>query len=159
MPYWQADDAHCFSGVSNLLSTGFAWSQDFARIFVYAQRETAARSWRPISCDGAPVAKIKRGTFFAVSVAPGRHVLSDEKGIPGFVNVRAGDESFVRLDWQIEIGEPATLVLSNVRPDLARKEMRFLSYIEAKEVLSRSVSNVDPRASPELHLKSRDENQ
>lgn len=64
-----------------------------------------------------------------------------------------------RLDWRMEIGEPATLVLSQVRLDLARKEMRFLSYIDSKEVLSRSVSKVDPRASPEQHLKSRDENE
>jgi len=135
----------------------FAWPQNTARIFVYAQQETAARSWRPILCDGAVVAKIKRGTYFLLNTAPGRHVLSREKGVPVFVDVRAGSESFIRLDWQMEIGEPTTPVLSSVPPDVALKEMRFLLYIDAKQVLSTSVSMADPRTPPEPRLKARDE--
>jgi len=140
-------------------SIQFAWPQNAARIFVYAQHETAARSWRPISCDGKFVAKIKRGTYFALNVAPGRHVLSGENGVPAFVDVRAGDESFIRLEWVREIGEPATLVLGNVNPDVARKEIRFLLYIDVKQVLSPSVSKADPRTPQEPHLKTRDETQ
>ncbi|HZQ54163.1 MAG TPA: hypothetical protein VFB14_18315 [Bryobacteraceae bacterium] len=119
-----------------LMSVQFGRPQDLGRIYVYAERETAARSWRPISCDGAVVAKIKRGTFFAVNVKPGRHVLSYGNGVPAFVDVATGQETFLRLDYQVEIGEPATQVLSKINPDLARKEMRFVIYIDAKAARS-----------------------
>lgn len=105
---------------------------DLDRIYIYAQRETAARSWRPISCDGAIVAKLKRGTFFAINVSPGRHVISDAKGVPLFVDVIAGRDFFVRLDWQIEVGEPAIPVLSRVNARVARNEMRFVTYIRCQ---------------------------
>lgn len=134
-----------------------AGAQGLARIYVYAESDTAARSWRPISCDGTLIAKLRRGTFFAVNVAPGRHVLSDEKSVPAFVNVGAGEESFVRLDWVFHVGEPATSILSIVRPNQARKDMIYLPYIDANKVLSASVSKIDPRAPPPLRLKRRDE--
>lgn len=140
-----------------LLLSQYATPQGLGRIYVYAQRETAARSWRPISCDGAVVAKIKRGTFFAINARPGRHVLNDAKGVPVFVDVTAGREVFVRLDWQIEGGEPAAPVLVAVNADVARNEMRFVTYIDPKEALSTLVPKTDPRASPELHFKRRDD--
>ena len=34
-------------------------AEELARIYVYAQQETPARTWRPISCDGTVVAKLK----------------------------------------------------------------------------------------------------
>jgi hypothetical protein len=62
-----------------------------------------------LECDGAPVAKIKRGTFFAINVAAGRHVVSSINGIPSFVDLQGGDESLIRLDWQREVAGPPTL--------------------------------------------------
>jgi hypothetical protein len=140
-----------------LLPTQFACSEELARIYVYAQRETPARSWRPIWCDGVVVAKIRRGAFFALNVPPGRHLLSVSQGVPLFVNVKTGAETFVRLDWTLEMGETPTPVLSSMSPDVARQEMRFVIYIDAKEVLSSSVSKTDPTPHPEPRLKSRDE--
>jgi hypothetical protein len=71
---------------------------DSARVYVYARWETPARSWLPISCDGEVVAKLKQGTLFAIDVTPGRHNLGSDRGVPVFVDVRSGDEVFVRLD-------------------------------------------------------------
>jgi len=131
-------------------------SQDSARIFVYAQRESAARSWRPILCDGILVAKLKRGNFFAINVPPGRHMLSVANGVGTFVNATVGNDSFVRLDSQIEIGESPALVMGKVDPAVARQEMRFVLYIDPKQVLSTSVSKADPRPPVEPRLKSRE---
>ncbi|MGI9070321.1 MAG: hypothetical protein ACR2JB_03065 [Bryobacteraceae bacterium] len=133
------------------------WPQELARIYVYAPREMRARSWLLMLCDGTVVAKIKRGTFFAINVTAGGHILSARNGVPSFVAVGAGDESFVRLDWQIEIGEQPTLVFDNVPAGVARNEMRFVVYIDSKQVMSSSVSKTDPRPTPELHLKRRDD--
>src|SRR5437870_11118367 len=77
-----------------------ARAQSVAQIYVYVQRETPARSWFPVSCDGSLVAKVKRGKFFAINVSPGRHVVSDEKGIPAFIDVRSGGQAFVTLGWR-----------------------------------------------------------
>lgn len=141
-----------------LLFLRFAWPQELGRIFVYAQWEAPVRSWRPISCDGVAVAKIKRGTFFVLNVAPGRHLLTQKNGGLTIVNVIAGTEAFVRLDQQVEIGEPTVQVLDIVPRVVAPREMRFLAYIDAKQVLSPLVLKADPRPPKEMRLKRRDGN-
>ena len=52
---------------------------------------------------------------------------------------------------------PAIPVLQAVRPDQARNEMKYLSYINANKVRSSSVSKTDPREPARLRLKKRDE--
>jgi len=127
-------------------------AEEFARIFVYAQSSTAARSWLPISCDSAVVAKLKRGTFFAVEMAPGRHVidLSAGNGVPVSVDVRPGEEAFVRLDWHFERDNPVIPLLQIVRPDVARIDMLSLRYIDSGKVLSPLVPKSDPLGPPQL---------
>ena len=138
-----------------LLAPLSAPAEDSARIYVYGL--TPGHSWLPISCGGAVVAKLKADAFFAMNVAPGRYTLTAEKGMPAVVDVRSGEETFISLDWHLELGRPAVPELHSVRPDQARKEMRSLSYIDAGKVLSNSVSKTDPRESPPRRLKTRDE--
>src|SRR5258708_30771389 len=57
-------------------------AEDQARIYVYARRDTAARSWMSISCGNAVVAEIKQGTFFAIMLAPGQYTFLSERGVP-----------------------------------------------------------------------------
>ena len=132
-----------------------ARAEGLARIYVYAQSETPARSWIPISCDGTVVAKLKRGRFFAVNVAPGQHMLSDERGIPVFVDARSGEESFVRLEWHIEVDKPVISVLEVVPRGQAREEMMYLTYIDTGKILSKSVPKKDPRQIPRPRLRRR----
>ncbi|HVX65789.1 MAG TPA: hypothetical protein VHA11_04260 [Bryobacteraceae bacterium] len=127
------------------------------RIYVYAQRPTPARSWLPIFCGGAVVAEMKRGTVVAINVPPGRHTLSTQTGVPVSVEVRSGEESFVRLDWHFEEGHAPIPVLSVVSSERARREMKYLSYIDATRVLSASVPKTDPREPASLRLHTRDE--
>ena len=134
-----------------------AAAEDRGRIYVYAQRQTAARSWLPISCDGAIVAELKQGMLFAIDVPAGRHTLGTQTGVPGFVEVHGGEEAFVRLDWDYEVGRAPIAALGAVRPDQGRKEIIFLSYIKANKVRSSSVPRTDPRQPPEVRLKGRDE--
>ena len=63
----------------------------------------------------------------------------------------------MRIGQQIEIGEPATLVLDSVPGRLAQNEMRFLMYVGVKAIISSLVPNADPRPSPDMHLKRREE--
>ena len=130
---------------------------DSARIYVYAERPTLARSWLTISCDGAVVAKLKQGWFFAVNVAPGRHVVATETGVPALVEARSGEEYFARLDWHIETGHPAIPQLHVVPAAQARREMKYLSYVPRNKVLSSSVPMTDPSDVPPPQLKSRGE--
>ena len=139
-----------------LLPGPSARAEDLARIWVYARVDAPARTWFPISCDGVVVAKIKRGRFFAVSVAPGRHVLSDEKGVPVGVDVRSGEETFVRWDsLAIEVGKPPMSFLEVLSRSAARRDMIELTYIDADKVLSRSVPKTDPRPQPSLMRRSK----
>jgi len=129
-------------------------AEDLARIYVYAQFDSAASSWLAVSCDNAVVAKVKRGRFFAVDVAPGRHVLSIWKAVPVVVEVRAGQEDFVRLDWHYEVFEPSIPVLHAVQPDQAHTEMLNLAYIDGNKAVSKSVPKADPRRPPQLKLRT-----
>jgi len=129
-----------------------------ARIYVYVQTETPARSWFPVWCDKAVVAKVKRGRFFALNVAPGRHMIREEKGVPVFIDVGSGDESFVRLEWRNgDTGGPALPIWQAVPPSEARQDMTCLTYIDADKALSKSVPEQDPRGPPQLERRSKDE--
>ena len=140
------------------LATTVALSaEDSARIYVYAQRDTAARSWLPVSCDSAVVADIKQGTFFAISLASGRYTLFVKNGVPVSIDVHSGEESFVRLDWEYEIGRPTVPVLVKVGQTEARSEMKYLSYVGAKRVHSSLVPKTDPSPPVQPKLRTRDQ--
>jgi hypothetical protein len=132
-------------------------AEDFARIYVYARRETAARSWLAVSCGGAVVAELKRGFFFAIRVSPGPYSAGVENGVPLSVEVSKGEEAFVRLDWNYSVGRAAIPVLSKVRPAEAEREMMSLSYIRSGRIHSGNVWKADPRAPRERRLKTRRE--
>ena len=136
-----------------------AWAEQLARIYVYVQQETPARSWFPVSCDGVVVAEIKRGRFFAINVAPGRHMVSEEKGVPVFVEARAGRDSFVRLEWHIEVGQSAIPVWETVARSGAHDDMLSLTYIDAGRALSKSVPKRDPRGPPRLSRRQEADDQ
>ena len=78
-------------------------------------------------------------------------MLSDEKGVPVFVDARSGKESFVRVEWRNgELGGPAIPVWEVAPRPVAREDMIYLTYIDADKVLSRSVPKRDPREPPHL---------
>lgn len=137
------------------LTAGSATGQEPARIYVYAQRQSAAKSWISISCDGIAAAKLKRGALFAIAVAGGRHSLSLEHGVPITIEVRPGEDKFLRLDWSYKAGSASIPVLDAVRPERARGEMRFLSYIKSAKVQSDRVIKTDPRPLESLKLEPR----
>lgn len=130
-------------------------AEDPARIYVYSRRETAAHSFLSISCDSEVVAEVKQGLFFAVNVSPGRHVVLVDGGLPLFVEVVSGQESFVRLDWNYGISRPPIAILSQVNPLDAQREMRYLGYIPVKRVRSKTVSETDPRRALGPQLRTR----
>jgi hypothetical protein len=107
-----------------------------ARIYVYAQRGTAARAWRQISCNGEVVAELKQGSFFAINVVPGRYIVSVDEGVPISVDVRAGEQVFVRLDWDYGLDRPPIPQLSKVYLAGAQQEIKYLGYVDAKRVHS-----------------------
>ncbi len=138
-----------------ILCTQLVAADDLSRVFVYAQRETPARSWTPVVCNGENIAEVRRGFFFAVNLRPGRHFLSVENGVPISIDVRPGVETFVRIDWNYDVRRSPIPVLSSVVEERAKKEMRFLSYIETARIHSLAVSNAAPRPSVSPQLKTR----
>jgi hypothetical protein len=131
-------------------------ADDQARIYVYARRDTAARSWMSISCGSAVVAEIKQGTFFAITLQPGQYTFLGERGVPLSVDTHSGEELFLRLDFNYGVGRPPIPVLSKVRRGEARKEMKYLSYINPKRVHSGLVPKTDPSPSVQPELRRRE---
>ncbi len=130
-------------------------AEDAARVYVYARRETEARSWTAVSCGGAAAAEVKQGHFFALTLAPGRYSLSVENGVPLSVDAAAGEDSYVRLDWHYQVGRPPIATLSKVRPEEALREMKYLAYVPSKRLHSSLAARSDPRVPVQPRWKSR----
>jgi hypothetical protein len=121
------------------------------QVYVYVQEETPARSWFPVWFDGVLVAKIKRGRFFVINAAPGRHMLSEERGVPVFIEARPGKKIFIRLEWRNgELPGPAIPVWETISQRGAHDDMLSLTYIDADKAISKSVPKTEPRESPHL---------
>lgn len=139
-----------------LLLGSAAAADQSSRVFVYSEWETPARSWMTILCDGQAIAEVKRGFFFAVNLRPGRHFLSVSDGVPVSVDVASDEEAFVRVDWNQDVRRPPIPVLSSVAVDRAKKEMRFLNYVDRKRIHSMAVPGTDPRPPEHLQLRTRE---
>ena len=124
-------------------------------VYLYAQRETPARSWIPVYVDGAPAADLRRGAFFALHLPPGRHSFTIETGVPLTVELRKGESAHLRLDWNHHLNRPPIPTLSRVPHARAEKEMMFLSYIPANKIHTTAVPKSDPRspAKPAFHSR------
>lgn len=138
------------------LASSTLLADDTARVYVYARRETAARSWLSISVGDVVVAEVNRGAFFAISLAPGRYTLSVANGVPLPIDVRSGEKSFVRLDWNYGIDRNPVAELSTVRQSEAAREMKYLSYIPTRRVHSTLVPKTNPSEPLEPQLRTRD---
>ncbi len=128
-----------------------AGAEPLTQVYVYVQDETPARSWFPVWFDGVAVAKIKRGRFFVINATPGRHTLNDEKGVPVSIEIQAGKKVFIRQDWRTGDSEGSLLpVWNTVAQDTARRDLLFLTYIDADKATSKAVPKTEPRESPRL---------
>jgi hypothetical protein len=125
------------------------------RVFVYAQFSAPGHGLHEVQCDGTPLARIKRGTFFAVNLPSGRHIFTAENTAPAVIEVRPGTDSFLRFEANV-LAEAARAFLLSTSPDLAHRDMRYLKYIAAKWALSDSVPRQDPRPPEEPHFRTRD---
>lgn len=127
----------------------------FAILYVYAQRDTPATKWLPITIDGAPAAELRRGACFAIQLPPGAHTLSTPSGVPLSLDLQNDQPAFVRLDWNQQLNRPPVPVLSRVPQTRAEKEMMFLSYVPANKIHSTAVPKIDPRQPAQPEFKAR----
>jgi hypothetical protein len=139
------------------LATGEG-AEHLAEIFIYASWEYPTGSWVPVSCDGTLVAKVKRGRFFAINVGPGKHMLTQNEGIPLVVNAHPGQQIFVRLGQEVSdepSGKVVLPVLEAVAPEKARRDTIHLVYVDSDKLYSSAVSRQDPAQAPLPRLKQR----
>ena len=114
-------------------------------VYIYAQRDTPASKWLPITIDGAPAAELRRGTCFALQLPPGRHSISTPSGVPLSIELAPTEPVHLRLDWNHHLNRAPIPVLSRVPRSRAEQEMMFLSYIPANKIHSTAVPKSDPR--------------
>jgi hypothetical protein len=133
-------------------------AEHLTEIFIYASWEYPARPWVPVSCDGTLVAKVKPGRFFAINVGPGKHMLTQNDGIPLVVNAHPGQQMFVHLGQEVSdepSGKVVLPVLQAVAPEEARKEIIHLVYVDSDRLYSSAVSRQDPTQPSPPRLKQR----
>ena len=130
-------------------------AEEPARVYVYAQSQSEANRWLSVFCDGAVVAELKRGTFFAITLPSGRHAFTVKDGVPIVLEASAGQDAFIRLNWNHALNRPPIPVLAQVPQDKARTEMRLLGYISANRIHSDRVAKADPCPAVPLELKHR----
>jgi len=122
-------------------------SENSARIYVYSAWGSGQNSWLPITYDGAQIAKLKPGKFFAIHAAPGQHRIVAGRGVSISVEVYPGEDQFVRLDQTITLtqsGEAIIPVLTLASPDEARHVVAQLVYVTPSKISSPSVDRQDP---------------
>jgi hypothetical protein len=137
------------------LALVFASLASAQTVYIYAQRDTPASKWLPITVDGAPAAELRRGTCFAIHLPPGRHSISTPSGVPLSIELAPTEPIHLRLDWNHNLNRPPIPVLSRVPRARAEQEMMFLSYIPANKIHSTAVPKSDPRppAKPEFQTR------
>lgn len=136
-------------------------AQNAAKVYVYSPWESPQHSKLTISYDGVSVAEVQPGRFLVINAQPGRHVLIAGDGVPTVVEVKAGEESFVRLGRHIEIsqsGQSDIPVVETQSPDQARHEIANLVYVSAAKIFSDSVSKQDPSVQQLPKLKNHNPN-
>ena len=138
-----------------LLALVFASLASAQTVYLYAQRDTPANKWLPITVDGAPAAELRRGTCFAIELSPGRHTISTPSGVPLSFELNTNKPAHLRLDWNHHVNRPPIPVLSLIPQARAEKEMMFLSYIPANKIHATAVPKTDPRppAQPEIQTR------
>ena len=129
-----------------MLSSPLA-SEDRARIYVYSPWDSGQSSRLPILYDGARVAQLRAGKFFAIHASPGQHRLIAGEGVPLSIEVHSGEDQFVRLDQAITLtqsGESIIPVLTVASPDEARHVVGQLVYVSPSKIYSAVVDEHDP---------------
>jgi hypothetical protein len=103
-------------------------------VHIYRYRLTVGQASHPIvSCDAFPVVKIQNGRVYTMKVSAGRHSFTTEGPQPGAdVDVEAGKEYFVRVDYSANatFAVHATPVL--VAPEQGRNEIAKLRPLDGK---------------------------
>ena len=113
-------------------------------LYVYAQRDTPSKSWTSVTLDDERMAEIKSGVYFTAEVSAGQHMVSIDNGVPVAVMMEAGHDTYVRLGWHYQVGESPVAMLQVIDSDTALRELRFLSYVDAKRIHSSTVLRSAP---------------
>lgn len=132
-----------------------AFAADRPRLFVYAPLFSDAHAWLPVSCGGAVVAELQRGTFFVLSLEPGRYTLQAKGGAPVVIELRPGGDHFLRVESKVQTGGKSIPLLRAVSPEQAREQLDPLAYIRSDKIRSRAVLAADPRPAPVPQFKTR----
>jgi len=132
-----------------------AHAAETGRVFVYSTSPMQDHPWMTVSCDGENVAAVKRGTYFVISVPAGQHTIASKDAIPTSVDVRSGEDVFVRVGWREREGSRPISIFMKAAPEQAAREMKLLGYIEPKKIVSPSVLKADPREPVPVKLKRR----
>jgi hypothetical protein len=111
----------------------FAPGGPVATVHIYRYLLTVGKAAHPtVSCDAFPIVKIQNGRVYTMKVSAGRHMFTAGDSPTGIeVDLEAGKEYFVRIDYPVNASfadRPAPVL---VAPETGRDEIRKLRPLDA----------------------------
>ena len=121
-------------------AAGTSTSNGSTKALVYFYRLKAFVGWalEPlVVCDGKETAKMDNGSYFAVSLEPGKHSCYISNNKSGFeVDLKAGDSRYVKIT--LEAGAwKGHGVMTLVQSEQAAFEIKNLKLLEASKIRNR----------------------
>ena len=105
-------------------------------VHIYRERIEIARLTKPlVSCDNFPVAKIENGRVFTMKMSVGRHALgTTDHPLGFFIDIEAGKEYFVRIDYPLNASLPSGAAPVLVPPEQGRMEIMKLKPLDGRYI-------------------------
>jgi hypothetical protein len=105
-------------------------------VHIYRVKGEIATKTKPsISCDNFLVAKIVNGQVYTMQMSVGRHVVgTSDHPLGFFVDVEAGKEYFVRIDYPVNASLPTGAAPVLVPNDQGRMETMKLKPLDGRYI-------------------------
>jgi len=88
-----------------------------------------------VSCDNFPVARIENGRVYTMNMSAGRHALgTTDHPLGFFVDVEAGKEYFIRIDFPVNASLPTGAAPVLVPNEQGRAETAKLKPLDARYI-------------------------
>jgi hypothetical protein len=127
-----------FGGLLSLLpaQTAKKPAQPQGTVHIYRELLEIGKLTRPtVSCDNFPVARIENGRIYTMKMSVGRHALgTTDHPVGFFIDVEAGKEYFVRIDFPVNASLPSGAAPVLVPVEEGRMETMKLKPLDARYI-------------------------
>ncbi len=105
-------------------------------VHIYRERLEIGKLTRPtVSCDNFPIARLENGRVYTMKMSVGRHALgTTDHPVGFFIDVEAGKEYFVRIDFPVNASLPSGATPVLVPVEQGRVETMKLKPLDGRYI-------------------------